>query len=73
LKSDWVGDAFKVKVSPLVDGYPRNRYRTSIRDALKFGLIRKDFDVDSWFDDRLLNEVIKEEGLSGYRPPRETK
>ena len=73
LKSDWVGDAFKVKVSPLVDGYLRSRYRTSIQDALKFGLIRKDFDVDSWFDDRLLNEVVKEEGLSGYWPPREAK
>jgi sulfonate transport system substrate-binding protein len=69
-KSDWVGDSFKVKASPLVDGYLRARYRSSIQDALKFGLIRKDFDVDSWFDDKLLNEVLKEEGLVGYWPPR---
>jgi sulfonate transport system substrate-binding protein len=73
LKSDWVGDSFKVKVSPLVDGYLKARYKTSIQDALKFGLIRKEFDVDSWFDDKLLNEVIKEEGLVGYWPPREVK
>jgi sulfonate transport system substrate-binding protein len=73
LKSDWVGDSFKVKASPLVDGYLKARYRTSIQDALKFGLIRKEFDVDSWFDDKLLNEVIKEEGLVGYWPPREVK
>jgi sulfonate transport system substrate-binding protein len=72
-KSDWVGDSFKVKVSPLVDGYLKARYKASIQDALKFGLIRKDFDVDSWFDDRLLNEVLKEEGLVGYWPPRELK
>lgn len=70
LKSDWVGDAFKVKVSPLVDGYLRNRYRTSMHDALKFGLIRKEFDIDSWFDDSLLNQVLKEEGLAGYWAPR---
>lgn len=70
LKSDWVGDAFKVKVSPLVDGYLRSRYRTSMQDALKFGLIRKEFDVDSWFDDSLLSQVLKEEGLTGYWPPR---
>lgn len=73
LKSDWVGDSFKVKVSPLVDGYLKARYKTSIQDALKFGLIRKEFDVDSWFDDKLLNEVLKEEGLVGYWPPREVK
>jgi sulfonate transport system substrate-binding protein len=73
LKSDWVGDSFKVKASPLLDGYLKARYRTSIQDALKFGLIRKEFDVDSWFDDKLLNEVIKEEGLVGYWPPREVK
>ena len=72
-KTDWVGDSFKVKVSPLVDGYLKARYRTSIQDALKFGLIRKTFDVDSWFDDKLLNEVLKEEGLVGYWPPREIK
>ena len=73
LKSDWIGDSFKVKVSPLVDGYLKARYKNSIQDALKFGLIRKDFDVDSWFDDKLLNEVLKEEGLVGYWPPREVK
>jgi sulfonate transport system substrate-binding protein len=73
LKSDWVGDSFKVKASPLVDRYLKARYRTSIQDALKFGLIRKEFDVDSWFDDKLLNEVIKEEGLVGFWPPREVK
>lgn len=31
------------------------------------------FDVDSWFDDKLLNEVLKEEGLVGYWPPREVR
>jgi sulfonate transport system substrate-binding protein len=73
LKSDWVGDSFKGKASPLIDPYLRDRYRTSIKDAYKFGLIKKEFDVDSWFDDKLLNEVLKEENLVGYWPQRQPK
>lgn len=69
-KSDWVGDSFKNKVSPRIDEYLRARYRNSVKDAYKFGLIRKEFDVDSWFDPTLLEQVLKEEGLAGYWPDR---
>ena len=72
-KSDWVGDSFKVRVSPRLDPYLRNRYRANISDALKFGLIRKDFEIDSWFAPALLDQVLKEEGLSGYWPDRPVK
>jgi sulfonate transport system substrate-binding protein len=69
-KSDWVGDSFKVKVSPRLDEYLRARYRRNIQDALKFGLIRKEFDLNSWFDPTLLDQVLNEEGLAGYWPDR---
>jgi sulfonate transport system substrate-binding protein len=72
-KSDWVGDSFKSKVSPRIDDYLRARYRASLKDALKFGLIRKEFDVDSWFDPSLLEQVLKEENLVGYWPDRPLK
>ena len=71
-KSDWVGESFKVKVSPRIDEYLRRRYRANVQDALKFGLIRKDFNIDSWFDPSLLEQVLKEENLSGYWPDRPT-
>jgi sulfonate transport system substrate-binding protein len=72
-KSDWVGDSFKVKVSPRIDEYLRARYRTSVKDALKFGLIRKEVDIDSWFDPTLLEQVLREENLVGYWPDRPLK
>lgn len=71
-KSDWVGESFKTKVSPRIDEYLRRRYRANVQDALKFGLIRKEFNIDSWFDPSLLEQVLKEENLAGYWPDRPT-
>lgn len=69
-KEDWGGEAFKVKVSPLVDTYLKARYASSIQDAYKFKLIRKPFDVATWVDTSFLDQVVKEEHLESYWPPR---
>jgi len=69
-KEDWGGESFKVKVSPLVDIYLRTRYASSIQDAYKFKLIKKPFDVEKWVDTSFLDQVIKEEHLESYWPPR---
>jgi sulfonate transport system substrate-binding protein len=69
-KEDWGGEQFKVKVSPLVDTYLRARYASSVQDAYKFRLIRQPFDVNSWVDTSFLDQVVKEEHLEDYWPPR---
>jgi sulfonate transport system substrate-binding protein len=69
-KSDWTGDSFKYKVTPLVDGYLRSQYKANIADAYKFGLIHKTFDVDSWADTRFLEQALKDEHIESYWPPR---
>jgi sulfonate transport system substrate-binding protein len=69
-KSDWGGEQFLVKVSPKVDDYLRNRYRSSIEDAYKFHLIRKPFDFDSWVDSSFLDQVLQEQQLAGLWPAR---
>jgi hypothetical protein len=57
-------------VSPKVDDYLRNRYRSSIEDAYKFHLIRKPFDFDSWVDSSFLDQVLQEQQLAGLWPAR---
>lgn len=72
-REDWGGEKFKVKVSPLVDPYLRARYTRSVEDAYKFKLIRKPFDVAGWIDTSFLDQVVKEEQLENYWPPRPTQ
>lgn len=69
-KEDWGGELYKVKVSPLVDPYLKARYTNSIQEAYKYKLIRQTFDVGSWIDTSFLDQVVKEEQLEGYWPPR---
>lgn len=73
LKEDWTGESFKLIASPLVDPYLRARYNKSIQDALKYKLIRSPFDLNSWIDTSFLDEVIKEEHLENFWPPREVR
>lgn len=69
-KDDWSGESFPIRVSPLVDGYLRTRYKNNIADAEKFKLIRGSFDFDSWANPSLLDQVLKEEHLEDYWAPR---
>lgn len=58
-------------MSPLVDPYLVARYKNSIADAKKYGLIRKEFDYDAWVDTSFLNAVLKEEKLEGFWPQQQ--
>jgi sulfonate transport system substrate-binding protein len=69
-KEEWGGDSFKVRASPLVDGYLRARYTSSTNDAQKYNLIRKPIEMNTWVDTSFLDQVIKEEHLEGYWPAR---
>jgi sulfonate transport system substrate-binding protein len=69
-KEDWTGATLASKNSPLVDAYITSRYKQSIEDAKRYGLIRRTFDFDSWLDLSFLNAIVKEENLEGYWPSR---
>ncbi|WP_437571814.1 hypothetical protein [Sorangium sp. So ce542] len=56
--------------SPLVDAYVVARYKTSIADAKRLGLIRATFDFEPWVDRSFLDQVLKEEKLEGFWKPR---
>lgn len=60
------GSTLKERSSPLVDDYLAGQYKRAIRDAKRFGLIRKDFDFDTWVDRRFLNEALRANKLENY-------
>ncbi|WP_437318407.1 ABC transporter substrate-binding protein [Sorangium sp. So ce385] len=69
-KEDWAGESAREKDSPLVDAYVVARYKTSIADAKRLGLIRATFDFEPWVDRSFLDQVLKEEKLEGFWKPR---
>jgi sulfonate transport system substrate-binding protein len=59
-KRDYVGKTFAREESPLLDNEFRQTYAVVAQDTKKYGLIRRDVDVDSWFDDKFLQQGLKD-------------
>ena len=68
-KEDWGGESIKEKNSPLVDPYTIARYKSSIADAKRYGLIKNSFEFEPWVDTSFLNAVLKDEKLEGFWKP----
>jgi sulfonate transport system substrate-binding protein len=67
-KEDNRGQSLRQALSPLVDPYLIDRYKNSISDAKRYGLIRNDFQFEPWVDTSFLEAVLKEEGLENFWP-----
>jgi sulfonate transport system substrate-binding protein len=65
-REDWQGVSVKQSTSPLIDPYLTTRYKRSISDAKKYGLIRTAFEFEPWVDRSFLDQVLKEEHLEGF-------
>ncbi|WP_028449459.1 ABC transporter substrate-binding protein [Chitinibacter tainanensis] len=66
-KKDYNGGAdLKRRSSPLLDEFFYNHYRDAVQASLKFKLIRKDFDVNQWFEPKYLNQALKEQKLENF-------
>jgi sulfonate transport system substrate-binding protein len=67
-KEDNRGQSLRYALSPLVDPYLIDRYKNSIADAKRYGLIRNDFQFEPWVDTSFLEAVLKEEKLESFWP-----
>lgn len=67
-KEDNAGLSLRQTLSPLVDPYLVARYKNSIGDAKRYGLIRNEFQFESWVDTSFLEAVLKEEKLENFWP-----
>jgi len=70
-KEDNAGQSLRYTLSPLVDPYLVARYKTSIGDAKRYGLIRDTFQFEPWVDTSFLEAVLKEEKLENFWPRQE--
>src|SRR5262245_3640486 len=65
-KEDQGSNSLKVLSSPLVDEFLISAYEKNIEEAKRFGLIRKTFRFDEWYEPRFLQEVLRELNLQTY-------
>jgi sulfonate transport system substrate-binding protein len=56
------------RLTPLVDAYVIARYRDQAARVREYGLIRKDVDVDSWFEPHYLETALKAQHLEHFWP-----
>lgn len=63
---DFSGQELKYRNTPIIDASIIESYRVQAKQAKEFGLLRRDVDIDGWFDRSFLNAALKEQGLLGY-------
>jgi sulfonate transport system substrate-binding protein len=68
-KEDWQNASLKVLSSPLVDEYIVSQYNWNIQEAKRYGLIRKTFRFEEWYEPQFLERALAELGLEGYWKP----
>ena len=62
-RADFAGQDLAYRNSPLIDDFLVEQYRVQAQQARSFGLVRRDVDVDGWFDTRFLDAAVKQLGL----------
>lgn len=65
---DFSGQELKYRNSPIIDASIIESYRLQAKQAKEYGLLRRDVDIDGWFDRSFLDAALKEQGLVGYWP-----
>ena len=62
-RADFEGQKLKYRNTPLIDDYLIEQYRARAQQARAYGLIRRDVNVDGWFDPQFVNVALKQLGL----------
>jgi sulfonate transport system substrate-binding protein len=70
-KRDHDGVLFKDRLSPLLDDAFISHYKEATAAAKEFKLIRKDIDVDSWFETKYIKKGLEELGLKSVWQARD--
>ena len=58
----------RVRINPLLDEYYVASIRSSIEEARKYKLIRKEVSIEGWIEPKYLNQALKELKLEDYWP-----
>ena len=72
-EADFAGERLAHRISPLIDDYIVARYRAQADRAKVYGLIKKDVDIDSWFQPKYLQEALTTLKLEHFWPTYDAK
>lgn len=68
-RAEYEGSSLRERNSPLFDDYTRSAYKGVVADALRLGLIKQGFEVDTWLEPRFVNEALRQLKLENYWSP----
>ncbi|WP_316163823.1 ABC transporter substrate-binding protein [Bradyrhizobium sp. SZCCHNRI20481] len=63
---DFKDQELKYRNTPIIDASIIESYRVQARQAKEFGLLRRNVEIDGWFDRSFLDKALKEQGLASY-------
>ena len=70
LKEEFAGLPLKQSFNPLIDDFLIEQYRDATQFSKDEKLIRRDIDLQQWFEPKYLNSALKTLGLEHYWPRR---
>jgi sulfonate transport system substrate-binding protein len=70
LKEEFAGLSLKQSFNPLIDDFLIEQYRDATQFSKDEKLIRRDIDLQQWFEPKYLNSALKTLGLEHYWPRR---
>ncbi|MEH2549832.1 sulfonate transport system substrate-binding protein [Bradyrhizobium sp. AZCC 2262] len=65
-KFDFSNQELKYRNSPLIDDSIIEHYRFQAKQAKEYGLVRREVDVNGWFDRSFLDKALASQGLTNY-------
>ncbi len=72
-ESDFADERLAHRVSPVIDAYIVARYKEQAAAAKEYGLIKKNVDIDNWFQPKYLNAALAELKLEHFWPTYDAK
>jgi sulfonate transport system substrate-binding protein len=72
-RDDFDGSSLKARSSPLIDPFLIEQYRVQAGMAHEYKLLRRDIDVNGWFDDRFVKHALAELGLTTFWTARDAQ
>lgn len=72
-EADFKDEPLAHRLSPVVDDFIIARYKDQAERAKVYGLIKKDVDIDSWFETKYLKQALVDLKLENYWPTFDAK
>ena len=72
-EADFADERMAHRISPLIDDFIVARYKEQAARAKAYGLVKKDVDIDGWFQPKYLNAALAELKLEHFWPTYDAK